>query len=87
MKAVSINAYEIENDDGETLVFMTPKEFEFIKNNKEKQDKGIDRLNNIIENLDDYLELALASSGDEYQRAIKDVIYNFNILKKVDNKK
>ena len=48
MKAISINAWEIENNDGETLVFMTPEEFEFIQKYKEKADKEIERLNNII---------------------------------------
>ena len=56
MKAISINAYEIENNDGETMVFMTPKEFDFIKKQNDFKDKEIERLNNIINKAIEYIE-------------------------------
>ena len=45
MKAIHINAMEIQNENGdETLVFMTSREFEFIK-------RRLEKLNNILEDL------------------------------------
>lgn len=46
--------------------------------------KEIKRLRNIIEEMDDYLEIACASSGDDYQKAIKDVMIFFDTLKSID---
>lgn len=57
MKAVSINAWEIENNDGETLVFMTPEQFDFIQKYKENgnKEKVIIAQDNIIKEVRELL--------------------------------
>ena len=68
MKAISINAYEIENDDGETMVFMTPKEFDFIKKQNDLKDKEIERLKEeymILQNASDEVEEELQQRIDK----------------------
>lgn len=79
-----------EDDDYGTLPY---KDFKFFINDYSvtfyspqyhKAVKEIDRLNNIIQSLDDYLEKVANAWTGKYKEAIQDTIYYFNVLKNID---
>lgn len=67
MKAIHINAMEIQNESGdETLIFMGKKEFELIKRKLEKTQQEKKQLNNLINDVSEKVYELL----DEYDIGI-----------------